>query len=223
MSALGNADAAEQVEFDEDEDEAPGLWTSFGTALRLIVGWFCVAIGVLNLLVELDRSGRQPDGAYLTFHFVLLIGGVVLLALAFINPRFGPLGYVVGGAVALAGMVASTVPATKTICCLSAFAVRHGFPFTFLARHDSAGRWHVDSQHTLADLLFWGYVGLFVMIVVSLFHREPGDDEKEAELAPPAGDRMYIERRHEDGTGHPYGRPGSAPREPDERTVGPLP
>jgi hypothetical protein len=33
-----------------EEDEAPGLWTSFGTALRLIVGWFCVAIGVLNLL-----------------------------------------------------------------------------------------------------------------------------------------------------------------------------
>ncbi len=261
MSALGNADAAEQEEFDPEEDDASGLWTSFGMALRLVVGWLSVAVGGLNLLVELDQTSRQPDGAYLTFHFVLLIGGAVLLALAFIHPRPGPVGYVAGGAVALAGMVASTVPATKTICCLSEFAVRHGFPFTFLARHDSAGGWHVDSRHTLTDLMFWAYVGLFVMIAVSLFGLEPGDEDDEP--GPPAGERLYIEHlhgRHENEIGHLYGRRvieegrrgsedgrrGSEdgrhesengrhedgtvrhdserdPREPDERTVGPLP
>jgi hypothetical protein len=218
MTAPGPADATEQAEYD-DEDDAPGLWTSFGTALRLIVGWFCVAIGVLNLLVELDQSRRQPDGAYLTFHFVLLVGGVVLLALTFINPRPGVPGWVAGVAITLAGMVASAVPATTTICCLSAFAVRHGFPFTFLARHDATDRWHVDSQHTLADLLFWAYVGLFVLIAVSLFRRDPDgdDDEDVGDSGGRHEERVYIE--------HAHGRHerASAPSEPDQRTVGPLP
>jgi hypothetical protein len=212
MSAMGHADATEPEEF--EDDEAPGLWTSFGTALRLIVGWFCVAIGVLNLLVELDQSSRQPDGAYLTFHFVLLIGGVLLLALAFINPRPGLFGYLAGATVTIAGLLASAIPATTTICCMSAFAVRHGFPFTFMARHDAADRWHIDSQHALADLMFWGYTGLFVLIAVSLFHREPHDEDPDS-VRPEHG-RLYIE--------HPRDEPHERdPREPHERSVGPLP
>jgi hypothetical protein len=212
MSAIGSADATEQEEY--EDDEAPGLWLSFGTALRLIVGWFCVAIGILNLLVELDRSTGQPDGPYLTFHFVFLIGGIVLLALAFINPRPGLLGYVTGAIVTLAGMIAGAIPATTTICCMSAFAVRHGFPFTFAARHDAADRWHVDSQHTLADLMFWAYLGFLVLIVVSLFRREPEEDGED-DVGPPAEERLYIER--------PHGQHERDPREPGDRIVGPLP
>jgi hypothetical protein len=80
---MGNAAAGDM---DDEEYGSRGLWASFGTALRLIVGWFCLAIGVLNLLAEFDRSSREPDGPYLTFHLMLLVGGVVLLALAWIAP-----------------------------------------------------------------------------------------------------------------------------------------
>jgi hypothetical protein len=66
------------------------------------------------------------------------------------------------------------VPVTNTVCCLSAFDVRHGFPFSFLARYDQrgdAGRWHLDGQHLVADLLFWAYAGLLVVALVALLRR----------------------------------------------------
>jgi hypothetical protein len=202
MSAMGHA--AYEVADDED-DETPGLWTSFAIALRLIVGWFCVAIGVLNLLVELDRTSGTTDLPYLIFHAVLLVGGVLLLALGWIGPNPGAVGYWAGGTVAGLGVIISAIPATTTVCCLTAFSVRHGFPYTFMAR-DVGARWHIDSQHTLADLLFWGYCGLFALLAVSLF-RQPADEIDEPGGPPMAEPRQYIEHRTE------------AP----DRIVGPLP
>jgi hypothetical protein len=152
----------------DDEDEAaPGLWGSFGAALRLIVGWFSVAIAVLNLVAEL---GRAPEPAYLIFHVVLLIGGLLLISLGQVAHGTGPAGYLAGGAVLAAGMLFSALPVNNVVCCMSAFAVRHGYPFTFVARNDG-GRWHIDSQHLLADLLFWGYAGLVVLVLVTTARR----------------------------------------------------
>ncbi|GAA2527012.1 hypothetical protein [Winogradskya humida] len=180
MSAVGNVGPATDhpaAEPEEDE-EGPGLWGSFGVALRLIVGWFSIAIAVLNLLVELDRSDGTPDGAYVFFHFIVLVGGVLLVSLAWIGARPGILGYVVGAAVMVAGVVVSAIPANDTVCCMTAFSERHGYPFTILAR-DAGSRWHVDSQHLIADLLFWGYLGLVVLLTVALTRRVAGleDDE----------------------------------------------
>jgi hypothetical protein len=234
MIATGHADAG-----GPDQGATPRLWSSFAMALRLLGGWLCVAIGVLNLLVELDRSGREAGAAYLTFHFVLLVGGVVLLALPVIEPRPGRVGYLSGAAAALAGLIGSAVPATQSICCVRTFAVRHGFPFTFLARHGAGDRWHVDGRHTLADLLFWAYVGLFALVAASLLRRGPDLDDADEE-------RQYIEHRPEryerspqgarerganEAPRHQSGPPGDAahgaperdPRGPDDRTVGPLP
>jgi hypothetical protein len=169
-----------EPEVDSQEDESPGLWTSFGIALRLIVGWFCVAIGTLNLLVEMDRHGGQPDTAYLMFHAMLVVGGAALLAVGPLGRGPGPVGYTAGGVVATAGMLVSAIPVTNTVCCMSAFAVRHGYPFTFLARNEGrVGRWHIDSQHLLADLLFWGYAGLLVLVVVALFRQGTTADPDE--------------------------------------------
>jgi hypothetical protein len=188
---------------DSDEDDGPGLWTSFATGLQLIVGWFCVAIGLLNLLAEVDRTGA-PDLAFLLFHAMLFAGGIVLLAVSRLGRGPGAVGYLSGGVVAAAGVLVTSVPVTTTVCCMSGFTVRHGYPFTFLARNDGpgeAGRWHVDSQHLLADLLFWGYAGLLVLVAVTLLRRaaspgpvadkpEPAADEPQpvAEKPQPVAD-----------------------------------
>lgn len=169
MSAVGNVGPATDHPADEEEAE-PGLWGSFGAALRLIVGWFCIAIGLLNLVVELDRTDGAPDGAYLLFHVVLVIGGVLLVGLGWIGAQPGVVGYVTGGTVMLAGLVFSALPENDAECCMTAFEQRHGYPFTLAARH-AGDRWHIDSQHFLADLLFWGYLGLIALLAVSLLRR----------------------------------------------------
>jgi hypothetical protein len=144
---------------------ASGLWGSFGAALRLVVGWFSVAIAVLNLVAEL---GRAPERAYLVFHVVLLVGGLLLVSLDRGVAAAGPVG--AGGAVLAGGMIISALPAGDAACCMAAFAVRHGYPFAFLGRNEGAG-WQVDAPHLVADLLFWGYAGLVVLALVALTRR----------------------------------------------------
>jgi hypothetical protein len=144
---------------------APGLWGSFGTALRLVAGWGSVAVGVLNLIAE---SGGVPEPTYLIFHVVLLAGGFLLISLDRGAAGAGPFG--AGGAVLAGGMLVSALPVRDGACCMSAFAVRHGYPFTFLGRNESGG-WHVDTAHLVADLLFWAYAGLVVLALVALTRR----------------------------------------------------
>ncbi|GID94490.1 hypothetical protein ACFQFC_27475 [Amorphoplanes digitatis] len=144
------------------------LLGSFWSALRLFVGWFSIAIGILNLLVELDRGG-SGDGAYLAFHIMLVIGGVLLVSFTTVGAGAGVAGYCAGGAVLAGGMILSGVRAFDAACCMTAYAARHGYPFTFAAR--DAGRWHLDGPHLLADLLFWGYAGLIVLVAVASVRR----------------------------------------------------
>ncbi|MEV6597327.1 hypothetical protein AB0M36_10740 [Actinoplanes sp. NPDC051346] len=148
----------------------PGLWESVGTALRLLVGWVSVLIGLLDLGVELDRQPGTPDGAYLLFHGVLVVGGALLISLASIAMRPSPALTIVGGLILAAGLLGSAVPADTAACCLDSFAQRHGYPFAILAR-DPGGEWHVDSLHLGADLLFWGYAGLIALMLPCLARR----------------------------------------------------
>jgi hypothetical protein len=149
---------------------AAGPWRSFGAAARLIVGWFAILIGLLNLLAEADRR-TDADVPVLVFQSMLVVGGILLLALGRLAPDPGPAGYAVGAAVATIGLVGSAVPVITSVCCMSAFGVRHGFPFTFLARDGDAGPWHADGHRLVADLLFWGFVGLLALVAVALFRR----------------------------------------------------
>jgi hypothetical protein len=218
MTATGNADADPSP--DEDgEAEAPGLWISLVMALRLSVGWSCVTIGVLDLIAEIDRPHGVPDGPYLIFHAVWLVGGLLLLALPSIRPNPGTAGYVAGGVLTAAGMIVSAVPATTTVCCLSAFPVRHGYPFIFLARNvgaGDAGRWHVDGPHALADLVFWAFLGLMVLVAISLFRRAPETPAAPEPPEPRAERHEQEERQYLEHRGH-------AAEQADQKTVGPLP
>ncbi len=63
-------------------DRESGLWTSWGSALRLLAGWLSVTIGMRNLLVEADRT----NGA----------GGIVLLGAPTLGRRPGVAGWVHG-------------------------------------------------------------------------------------------------------------------------------
>lgn len=181
---MTDAKPAPDLDEEDEEEEPPGLWTSFGIALRLIVGWFCVAIGSLNLIVEVDRVTGSPDVAYFLFHCVLFVGGLVLLGVSWMGRSPGPVGYTAFGLVLAGGTVLSAISVTNTVCCLQTYAIRHGYPFSFLARNEGEP-WHVDSQHLLANLLFWGYVGLFVLVAVSLVRRATGHTPDEPETKHP--------------------------------------
>jgi hypothetical protein len=188
-----------------------GLWASFATAVRLIVGWFSVLLAALDLIIEIDRPIGVSDGPYLVFHVVWLVGGMTLVALAWIDPRPGRAGYVAAAAVTVAGTITGAVPATTSVCCMSGFPVRHGYPFIFLARQD-AGPWQFGGPHLLADLMFWAFVGLMVLVVVALFRRPPAHSPVAAPEEPGfEEERQYIEHH------------GHAQEQVDQRTVGPLP
>jgi hypothetical protein len=161
VSAAGNVQPA------TGQAKEPGLWASSGTGLRLLVGWCSVAVALLNVFAELDRI---PDRTYLLFHAMLLAGGLLLIMVGWGAARTEPAGALAGGAVLTAGMLFTALPVNDTVCCMSTFAVRHGYPFSFLARHDG-GRWHADIPHLLADLLFWGYAGLIAVLLVALTRR----------------------------------------------------
>lgn len=146
--------------------QAPGWWGSLGSGLRLLVGWFSIAIAVLNLTAEL---GQPPERAYLLFHGLLLVGGLLLVSFGW-GAGTGPAGLASFGLVLTAGMLCGALPVNDAGCCLNEFSARHGYPFTFLAR-GAGGRWHLDGPHLAADLLFWGYAGLIAVALLTAARR----------------------------------------------------
>lgn len=150
------------------EDDGPDLLASTSAVVRLIAGWACVSIAVLDLSMGIDSD----DVGYLVFHLVLLVGGGLLLAIDRLreSPRWhgpGRFGHAVGGAIAALGLLVSALPATSTVCCMRNLAVRHGYPVTLLA-HDPGKSWHFAPAHAVADLVFWGLAGLAVAVVIAL-------------------------------------------------------
>ncbi|WP_433827268.1 hypothetical protein ACQP2E_35145 [Actinoplanes sp. CA-015351] len=137
-------------------------WPSIPAVLRVMAGWFFVGIGVLNLAVEVDGGLTAP---YLTFHAVLLAGGMLLLSWH----RFAPsrAAGLVAALLALAGMAATAVPVTSG-CCLADHPQRRGYPFPFLGTGDGV---HVDPEYVVTDLIFWGCAGLMLLVVLSGIER----------------------------------------------------
>jgi hypothetical protein len=140
--------------------DEPGLLVSAVTTVRLIAGWAFTALAVLNLLMGLDSV------PYVTFHVVMLVAGFALLALPHVGRRPRGFAWATGAGVAVLGLVISTVPAAAVECCSADYSVRHGFPFTMLARNPG-GAWHTDGVRIIADVLFWLMAGLIVLIAAA--------------------------------------------------------
>jgi hypothetical protein len=139
------------------EADEPGLMASAASMLRLLFAWAFTALGLLNLAMGIDSL------AYLIFHVVLLGAGLVLLALGLLAKRPRLPAYVAAVVAGGLGLVLSTIPSTTAAaCCLTGSTQRHGYPFTIV------GGGHFDGYRTVADLLFWGCVGLFALLLATV-------------------------------------------------------
>jgi hypothetical protein len=189
--------------------DGPGLLASSVTTLRLIAGWACGALGVLNLSMGMDTGRGTIDHSYLAFHVVLLITGLALLSWGPANRSPRRPAWLAAGLVTVLGPVLSALPAYAAVCCLGEFPVRHGFPFTLLAH--GAGGWHADGIRTLLDLLFWVCVGFLVLVVAGRLRR---------------ADPEPWTRRHSQPAAHPTTHSADLvdeARAPRDENVGGLP
>ena len=167
------------------EPEDHGALASVLIMARLLIGWACIALGALGLLMG---AGELH---YVLYQAVLLLGGVALLAFRPMVRRPRPIAYVTGGVVAALGLTISTLPGgSPALCCrLSGYAHPHGFPLAFLA----AG--HLDPGRAFAGLFFWLLVGLFPLVALThLWPAPPATRSPERPIAPSSG---HAEQRAE--------------------------
>jgi hypothetical protein len=120
------------------------LRTTLVAGARLLCGWACVAVALLDLTM-----GPVKD-LYLVFHLVLLVGGLLLL-----RKPFKPFEYAVITGLAVVTTVVAALPSTShATCCMSALDIRHGYPLALLG-WDRGQPAHFAPAHTFADLAFW--------------------------------------------------------------------
>jgi hypothetical protein len=191
------------------------LRTSMVIGARLLAGWACTAVAVLDL-----SMGLEP-GSYLLFHLVLLVGGLLLLGFGKLPRTPNPSGYGVTLALAVLATVLTALPSTSTICCLRTFDVRHGYPLALLAWNPGQHR-HFAPAHALADLVFWFLIGLVLLSLVTQVLPAP----QPARADPAPDDAAGPEVRGDDRPAHAEGRAaadGAATPVADDENVGGLP
>jgi hypothetical protein len=126
------------------------------TGARLLCGWACAAVAVLDLFMGAET------GLYLVFHLVLLAGGLLLL----LGKPLNPLAYAVTTALAVLTTVVTALPTTEVACCMRGLTVRHGYPLTLLG-WDRGEQRHFAPAHTVADLAFWFLAWMIVAVAVA--------------------------------------------------------
>ncbi|GAA2640730.1 hypothetical protein [Paractinoplanes durhamensis] len=174
-------------------DEETGL-SSYLSMTRLLVGWACLALGVLNLAMGVTGATGGIDVPYLIFHLVVAAAGIILLGAGVLRRRPGPAAWLTGTLITLAGLLISALPHTSAaVCCRSDYDTRHGFPFTLLAEKDD--HWRLDTGHALVDLLFWACIGIFALLAVMV--ATPATPARESEPAPSSAPPRHAEPRPE--------------------------
>jgi hypothetical protein len=196
------------------------LRTTVVIGARLLAGWACTAVAVLDL-----SMGPDP-GSYLVFHLGLLAGGLLLLGLGKLPKTLNPFGYGVIFALAVLATVLAALPSTTSGCCLHTLDVRHGYPLTLLAWDPGQSR-HFAPAHAVADLVFWFLIGMLLLALVTQVlpgRRRPAPDEPAAPPAhhdadePPVliGDHAVLPRA--DDAASPPADDAASPRGEDQAT-----
>jgi hypothetical protein len=193
--------------------------TSLVIGARLMAGWACAAVAVLNL-----SMGLEP-GSYLIFHLVLLVGGLLLLGYGKLPRKPRPRGYGVTVALAALATGLAALPGTSTVCCLRDLDVRHGYPVTLLAWDPGQPR-HFAPAHALAALVFWFLLGMMLLSLVTQMvpaRRHAADEAAESGRAAGSGepgDRGGDQPTHAEGR---VAREGAVAPVADDENVGGLP
>lgn len=169
------------------------LRTSLAIGARLLAGWACVAVGVLDLSMGIDTAPGTTDGSYLLFHLVLVAGGLLLLGLGRLRKTPTRFGYGVTTALAVLASAVTALPSTRIVCCLLDFDVRHGYPLTLVAWNRGQPR-HFAPAHAVADLIFWMLAGVLLLVLVTQLRPEP---------RPPAGAEGQPTHAEERATAEP--------------------
>jgi hypothetical protein len=154
------------------------LRTTLVTGARLICGWACTAVAVLDLVTGFET------GLYLAFHLVFLVGGLLLLA----RKPLKPFQYAVVTALAVLTTVVAALPSAERACCMRGLEVRHGFPLTVLGWNHGQQH-HFAAAHTVADLVFWFLCWMIAAVVLVTVH--PTTSNRATEPSP---DRAHIEQ-----------------------------
>jgi hypothetical protein len=149
-----------------------------GGVLRGLLGALTLVGGLTWLLLNLPGTHPVLDTLV---SLVLAAGGLVLLMPHRITLPRRVTGLTAAGA-ALAGTVAG-LAATASQASTIAYVVARGWPFHWLQRGgvaddpETARRialaadWQVDGVALAADLLFWAYAGMLILVVVVLIRR----------------------------------------------------
>jgi hypothetical protein len=150
------------------------LRTTLVVGARLLCGWACVAMALLDLLMGVET------GPYLVFHLVLLAGGLFLLGLGKLPKPLKPFEYAVITSLAIVTTVATALPTSDAACCMRGLDVRHGYPLTLLGWNHGRPV-HFAPAHTFAALTFWFLAWLLLRVFVGTLR-----PRREAPAAPPS-------------------------------------
>jgi hypothetical protein len=171
------------------------LRTTLVTGARLICGWACTAVAVLDLLTGFET------GLYLAFHLVFLVGGLLLLA----RKPLKPFEYAVVTALAVLTTVVAALPSAERACCMRGLDVRHGFPLTVLGWNHGQQH-HFAAAHTVSDLVFWFLAWMIAAVALVTVgpwgrrHRHPTPGEPAAFGDAPAIARLNHGESGESGS-----------------------
>jgi hypothetical protein len=146
------------------------------------------AVGALSLVVGLlilggELTSGPGDSRFLLAGGVASVGGAALIFLHRLGLRPTAAGWATAVVAALLGTGLGLLRRIQDVCCMFAYLVAHGYPFTWLRRGAtgetaSAARslavrsqWHLHWSALIADLLFWGLVGMLTAVAAALVRR----------------------------------------------------
>jgi hypothetical protein len=190
------------------------LRTTLVIGARLLCGWACVAVAVLDLLMG------PRTGLYLVFHLVLLAGGLLLLGLGKLPKPLKPFEYAMITALAVITTALAALPSTsRAACCMSALDVRHGYPLTLLGWNHGQPM-HFAPAHTFADLAFWFLCWMLLRVVV-FRSRSPRPDAHSTHAEDRAATPAPLQENQPLQAGQP--QQAAQPQQAGDESVGGLP